>query len=288
MLWFPNLSISTDPIRDLLRKNAHFSWTKDHTACLSLIKKKLGKLLILSPFVPTRPSFIFTDASRSGIGLCLLQSEANSLFFIRCGSSTLTPAQKCYSTYNLELLAIVFALKSHHSFVSSGLQFTILTYCAALNSIQEVDINTIESNRTFRALERILSHNVQVSYIPAHHNKVADFLSRTAVGEPSMPEVSKFITPTPPTATLNLIYDNKVFDLQLDEIAKAGSQDAGYHSLVNSVREGDYYLSDIPSNSPLYEYTPFFEKLSLLDLPSGSLAIFNTSRITITYINLVW
>ena len=129
---------------------------------------------------------------------------------------------------------------------------------------------------------------MQVSYIPAHHNKVSDFLSRTVVGEPSMPEVSKFITPTPPTATLNLIYDNKVFDLQLDEIAKAGSQDAGYHSLVNSVREGDYYLSDIPSNSPLYEYTPFFEKLSLLDLPSGSLAIFNTSRITITYINLVW
>ena len=180
----------------------------------------------------------------------------------------------------MELLAIVFALKSHHSFVSSGLQFTILTYCAALNSIQEVDINTIESNRTFRALERILSHNVQVSYIPAHHNKVADFLSRTAVGEPSMPEVSKFITPTPPTATLNLIYDNKVLDLQLDEIAKAGSQEAGYHSLVNSVREGDNG-SDIPSNSPLYEYTPFFEKLSLLDLPSGSLAIFNTSRITI-------
>ena len=66
--------------------------------------------------------------------------------------------------------------------------------------------------------------------------------------------------------------------LQLDEIAKAGSQEAGYYSLVNSVREGDYG-SDIPSNSPLYEYTPFFEKLSLLDLPSGSLAIFNTSRI---------
>ena len=89
----------------------------------------------------------------------------------------------------MDLLGIGFALKSLHSFVSSGLRFTVLTDCAALNNIQEVDINTIESNRTLRALERILSHNVHVSYIPSQHNKVADFLSRTAVGKPSMPEV---------------------------------------------------------------------------------------------------
>ena len=96
-----------------------------------------------------------------------------------------------------------------------------------------------------------------------------------------MPEVKKFITPIPSTATLNLIYDNKVLDLQLDEIARTGGQEAGYHSLVNSIREGDNGR-DIPSNSPLYEYKPFFEELSLLDFPSGSLAIFNTSRITIS------
>ena len=165
-----------------------------------------------------------------------MQSENNSWYFIRCGSSTLTPAQKCYSTYDLELLGIVFALKSLHSFVSSGLRFTVLTDCAALNNIQEVDINTINSNRTLRALERILSHNIHVSYIPSHHNKVADFLSRTAVGKPSMPEVKKFITPTPTTATLNLIYNNKVLDLQLDDIAKTGGEEAGYYSLANSIR----------------------------------------------------
>ena len=136
MLWFPNLSITTDPIRDLLRKNAYFLWTREDSACLSLIKEKLGNILVMSPFEPTRPSYIFTDASRSGIGFCLLQSVANSRFFIRCGSSNLTPSQKCYSTYDLELLRIVFALKALHSFFSSGLKFTILTDCAALNDIQ--------------------------------------------------------------------------------------------------------------------------------------------------------
>ena len=39
--------------------------------------------------------------------------------------------------------------------------------------------------------------------------------------------------------------------------------------------------NDIPSSSPLYEYKPFFKELSLLDLPSGSLVIFNMSRVVI-------
>ena len=242
MLWFPNLCITTDPLRDLLRKNVHFSWTKDHSACLSLIKEKLSNLLVLSPFVPTGPSYIFTDASRLSIGFCLLQLEANSWFFNRCRSSTLTPAQKCYSTYDLGLLGIVFALKSLHSFVSSGLKFTILTDCAALNSIQEVDINTIDSNRTLRALERILSHSVQVSYIPSHHNRVADFLSRTAVGKPNIPEVKKFINPIPSTATVNLNYDNKVLDLQLDEIARTEGQEARLIKLEKEIMKNAYLV----------------------------------------------
>ena len=142
------------------------------------------------------------------------------------------------------------------------------------------DINTIDSNRTLRAIERIFSLNIQVSYIPSINNKVADFLSRTAVGKPSMPKVKKFITPTPTTATLNLIYNNKVLDLQLDDIAKTGGEEAGYYSLANSIREEDSGNS-IPDSRPLYEYKPYFKKLFLLDLPSDSPLIFNMSRVVI-------
>ena len=35
MLGFPSLSITTDPIRDHLRKNVHFMWSKKHSACFS-------------------------------------------------------------------------------------------------------------------------------------------------------------------------------------------------------------------------------------------------------------
>ena len=56
--------------------------------------------------------------------------------------------------------------------------------------------------------------------------RVADFVCRTDVGKPSMPEVKKIITSSPTTATVILIYNNKVLDLQLDDIAKTGGKEA--------------------------------------------------------------
>ena len=61
--------------------------------------------------------------------------------------------------YDLELLAICYALKSLHYFNTSGLHFSVLSDCAALNSIQDIDLNSIDSNRTLRAVEGIFSHS---------------------------------------------------------------------------------------------------------------------------------
>ena len=91
--------------------------------------------------------------------------------------------------------------------MSSGLKFTILTDCQASNQIEEVDITTIESNRSLRAIERILSHNISVAHISSHHNKVADYLFRNASGKPYMPDVPKFISPEVTDASINLVYE---------------------------------------------------------------------------------
>ena len=209
-----------------------------------------------------------------------MQSEKDKWHFIRCSSSTLTPAQQCYSTYDLELLAITFALKSLHSFVSSGLKFTILTDCKALNQIEEVDINSIESNRSLRAIERILSHNVNVAHISSKINTVADYLSRNASGKPCMPDVPKFVSPVTTSASINLIYEGRVLDLQLDSIASAGNSDVGYVALADFIREGNTN-ENIQPPSPIMEYKPFLKKFTLLDMPSGSLIIFSSIRIVI-------
>ena len=76
-LWFPKLSITTESIRALIRKNIQFRWTREHSLCLETIRNTLKRLLTLSPFVPDHPAYIFTDASKHGIGFCLMQAEKN-------------------------------------------------------------------------------------------------------------------------------------------------------------------------------------------------------------------
>ena len=66
----------------------------------------------------------------------------------------------------------------------------------------------------------------------------------------------------------------------MDSITLTGSKEAGYSSLANYVREGDNG-EHIPDNSPMHEYKPFFKEFTILDLPGGSLIIFNMVRIII-------
>ena len=58
-----------------------------------------------------------------------------------------------------------------------------------------------------------ICYTLTVSYIPAKHNQLADFVSCTATGSPQMSNVYKFISHAPTVASLNLIYDGKVLDI---------------------------------------------------------------------------
>ena len=65
------------------------------------------------------------------------------------------------------------------------------------------------------------------------------------------------------------MYDGKVLDLQLDSIASSGSKDIGYVALADSVREGNTN-EDIQHPSLIYEYKPYFQNFSILDMPELS------------------
>ena len=95
-----------------------------------------------------------------------------------------------------------------------------------------------------------------------------------------MPDVPKFISPVVTDASINLIFEGKVLDLQLDSIASSGNSDIGYVALPDFVKEGNTN-EDIQHPTPIFEYKPYFRKFSILDMPSGSLIIFNGNRIVI-------
>ena len=97
--WMPHQSMATEPLRQLLKKNAVFRWSDDLERCLTKIKQELQRGLCLISFSPKKKSYIFTDASHLGMGYVLVQtSDYVEWCFIQCGSTTLTDAQKHYST----------------------------------------------------------------------------------------------------------------------------------------------------------------------------------------------
>ena len=124
----------------------------------------------------------------SGFGYVLMQASGDSdWYFIWCGSTSLTEAQSHYSTFDLELAAMSFAVTHLKDYLSGCLHFTILTDCKGLHKLEDIKIEEITSNRTLRCVETILSNNVTVSYIHSKHNRVADYFFCHLQGPPSVP-----------------------------------------------------------------------------------------------------
>ncbi len=82
---------------------------------LSDFKGKLISADILTYPDPTKPFFLWTDASRIGLGACLMQKDENlkkkPFHPVSYASRSLMDQETCYTTTELESLAVVFALQ---------------------------------------------------------------------------------------------------------------------------------------------------------------------------------
>ena len=90
-------------------------------------------------------------------------------------SKSLTDAEKGYVAIKLEALAISWACKKFHHFLS-GLHFTLQTDQKPLESILARFLNEA-TPRLKRLLIKASAYNFSVEYIPGPTNQVADCLS---------------------------------------------------------------------------------------------------------------
>src|SRR3954469_13652796 len=106
--FFENFSKIAKPLTKLLKKDKKFLWTPKCEESFQELKRRLTSAPVLAPPDTRRDFDIYCDASRQGLGCILMQYR----HVVAYASRQLRPHQENYPTHDLELAAVVHALKT--------------------------------------------------------------------------------------------------------------------------------------------------------------------------------
>nr|GEY30961.1 retrotransposon protein, putative, Ty3-gypsy subclass [Tanacetum cinerariifolium] len=106
-LFIKGFSKITKTMTKLTQKKIKFEWGDKQEATFQLLKQKLCSAPILALPEESKDFIVYCDASNKGLGVVLMQREK----VISYASHQLKNHEKNYATHDLELGAVVFALK---------------------------------------------------------------------------------------------------------------------------------------------------------------------------------
>jgi len=95
------------PITNLLKKANKFEWTERCDKAFEEPRQRLTTVPILTLPMEGKEYTIYSDASKNGLGRVLMQEDK----VVACASRQLKSYERNYPTHDLELAAVVFALK---------------------------------------------------------------------------------------------------------------------------------------------------------------------------------
>ncbi|GJZ13169.1 putative reverse transcriptase domain-containing protein [Tanacetum coccineum] len=158
------------PMTKLTQKKVAFEWGDKQEAAFQTLKDKLCSAPILALPQGAENFIVYCDASHKGLGAVLMQNEK----VIAYASRQLKIHEKNYTTHDLELGAVVFALKiwRHYLYETKCMVFT------DHKSLQHI-LDQKELNMRQRCwLELLSDYDCEIHYHLGKANVVADALSR--------------------------------------------------------------------------------------------------------------
>ena len=179
------------------RSNVEVKLSDEEKHAFNELKAILTKDLVLRIPDPCLPFKIQTDASKIGIGAVLMQTHPNGDLPIAYLSKKLTSTQMNWPATEQECYAIIFAIEKWHKYLD-GQPFTIETDhkpLLPLNTKQQLN------SKCERWRLKLQQYRFIVRYIKGKHNTIADYLSRSLVGNASHDEDDFIPTKSQPTQT---------------------------------------------------------------------------------------
>uniref|UniRef100_A0A1Y1MSR2 Reverse transcriptase/retrotransposon-derived protein RNase H-like domain-containing protein n=1 Tax=Photinus pyralis TaxID=7054 RepID=A0A1Y1MSR2_PHOPY len=165
-------SCSTEPLRNLLKKDVEFIWLDDQENAFNQLKEALSKKPVLQYF-DAKKDTISVDASKSGLGACFLQNKLPCAY----ASRALTETQCRYAQIEQELLAITFGLTRFHDIIY-GTKVTV-----EMDHLPLITILKKPLHKTPAPALQIQKYDFEIKFIPGKHLLITDTLSRAYVND---------------------------------------------------------------------------------------------------------
>ncbi|KAK9084493.1 hypothetical protein Scep_030964 [Stephania cephalantha] len=161
------------PMTRLTKKDVRFDWSEECEQAFCELKWRLTSAPLLTLPEPGKTLTVYTDASSIGLG-CVLMQDGRPVAYL---SRRLRPHEGNYPVHDLELAAVVFALKAWRHYLY-GVRFVLYTDHQSLRYIfTQRELNM----RQRRWLELLKDYDFTIEYHPGKANVVADALSRSGL-----------------------------------------------------------------------------------------------------------
>ncbi|GJU85667.1 putative reverse transcriptase domain-containing protein [Tanacetum coccineum] len=152
------------PMMKLTQKSVKFSWGKKEETAFQTLKKKLCSAPILALPEGSENFLIYCDASHKGLGVVLIQKEK----VIDYASRQLKIHRKNYTTHDLELGAVVFALKMWRHYLNDTNCVMFTNHKSLQHILDQKELNM----RQRRWLELLSDYDYELRYHPGKANVI--------------------------------------------------------------------------------------------------------------------
>ena len=157
---------------ELLKKGVRFNWDDKCEQTFQTLRRLLTSAPILAQPDITRPFDIYCNASGTGLGCVLMQDQR----VIAYASRALRRHEENYATHDLELAAVVHALKIWCHYLLGNLVHIYSDHKSLKYIFTQSELNL----RQRRWLELIKDYDLEIHYHPGKANVVADAMSHKA------------------------------------------------------------------------------------------------------------
>lgn len=161
------------PLNELLKKGK-YSWNEVAELAFQKLKEAMIAAQILALPYYSKTFMVETDASGEGTGVVLMQ-DGHPIAYI---SKVLSPKNRCLSTYERELLAVLFAIKHWEHYLLPR-HFVIRTDHKRLRFLLEQRVSTTAQQAW---LTKLQPFDCEIQYKQGFENRAADALSKLSSG----------------------------------------------------------------------------------------------------------